>query len=400
MHSRDLAFVIKRILKSPTVLISGPRKTGKTAFAKSVFKSHKYVSFADTDTRLFAANDPERFLNFYKNPHGMIIDDVHHFPEIIASLRKYGEGIDTEVSQNVLERKRVNYFVLISSERLAEELLEQKPKLSMFTLLPPSLKELLDMGMEKTVDQQIIEGSYPAVCENFLPEYYQTYIHEFVEIDVRLRLLEKNVLPFYKFMQLCASQIGTILNLDIIAEECGISYATARQWLALLEHHFFVFLLPAHTADFQKRITKTPKLYFFDTGIAASLLRIATPDVLALHPLRPALFENLVIADFYKQFCMLGRQPALSYWRDQNGRISIDCIIDTGTTLIALDIKSGESLTDDAFKILKSWNKISGSSPTNNIIVYGGALTHETEDGISLGWRQTNELIDTIAADL
>ena len=226
-------------------------------------------------------------------------------------------------------------------------------------------------------------------------ENYLEYIQSFIEHEVRTRIHSHNVPVFQKFMQLCAGNVGQLLNLDRLGEECGVSFATARQWLALLEKHFFVFLLPPHSVSFNKRITKTPKLYFFDTGIACALLRISSTELLAIHPLRSSLFENLMIADLYKQFCNNGIEPKLFFWRDQNGRYEVDCLIDAGGSLIALEIKSGETLSPDAFKKLESWSKISQTS-AQNYLIYAGREKKERESTVIMGWQEASEFVERL----
>ena len=215
------------------------------------------------------------------------------------------------------------------------------------------------MASTISVDEHILQGGHPSMLDaDVLPSsLYPASLQSFIEREVSAHVQTKNLPSFHKFMQLCAGQIGQLLNLDTLGEECGVSFATARQWLALFEKHFIVFLLPPHTKTFNKRITKTPKLYFFDTGLACTLLRITSAQLLSLYPLRSKLFENFMIADLYKQFCNSGVTPYLFFWRDQNGRHEVDCLIDTGSSVVALEIKSGETLAPDAFKRLENWNK-------------------------------------------
>ncbi len=390
MQSRDLTYILKRTSKLPVVIVSGPKESGKTTLIKTVFKNHKYVSFEDTDTLMFATNDPERFLNFYKNETGIILDEAQKVPAIFSHIQR-----------EVGTKKKPGYFILISSEKIpAKDLTVFTDKIGMLTLLPFSIKELTENGISPSVDTCIINGGHPRLLnENVAPlDVYAPSLQSFIEREVSAYIHTKNLAAFHKFMQLCAGHTGLLLNLDTIGEECGVSFATARQWLALLEKHFLVFLLPAHTKTFNKRVTKTPKLYFFDTGIACTLLRITNPEILAFHPLRSKLFENFMIADLYKQFCNAGLKPTLSFWRDQNGRHEVDCLIDTGSSLVALEIKSGETVSVDAFKRLENWVKISQADPSTNFLIYAGTEIKEKEAGTIMGWQAASELVEQLEA--
>lgn len=388
MQSRDITYFLKRASKVPVVIISGPKESGKTTLIKTVFKNHKYLSFEDTDTRMFATNDPERFFTFYKNDVGIILDEVQKVPSIFLHIQR-----------EIGARKKPGFFILISSEKIAPETLNCfTEKISTLTLLPFSLKELTEYGISRSVDEHILQGGHPSIADEDVTAFslYPAFLQSFIEREVSTHLQTKNVPSFHKFMQLCAGQIGQLVNLDALGEECGVSFATARQWLALLEKHYIVFLLPPHTKTFNKRITKTPKLYFFNTGLACALLRITTTQVLCVYPLRGKLFENFMIADLYKQCCNGGQTPSLFFWRDQNGRHEVDCLIDTGSSLVALEIKSGETLARDAFKRLENWNKITDSEPSTNYLIYAGSDIQEKEAGTLIGWQSASELIEQI----
>ncbi len=388
MQSRDLTYILKRTSKLPVVIVSGPKESGKTTLIKTIFKNHKYVSFEDTDTIMFATNDPERFLNFYKNETGIILDEAQKVPAIFSHIQR-----------EVGIKKKPGYFILISSEKIpAKDLTVFTDKIGTLTLLPFSIKELTESGISPSVDTCIINGGHPRLLsENITPlDVYAPSLQIFLEQEVSAYIHAKNLAAFHKFMQLCAGRTGQLLNLDTIGEECGVSFATARQWLALLEKHFLVFLLPANTKTFNKRVTKTPKLYFFDTGIACALLRITNPEILAFHPLRSKLFENFMIADLYKQFYNAGLKPTLSFWRDQNGRHEVDCLVDTGSSSVALEIKSGETVSVDAFKRLENWSKLSQADPSTNFLIYAGTEIKEKDAGTIMGWQAASELVEQL----
>ncbi len=385
MQTRDLTFILKRIAKTPVVLISGPRQSGKTSLVKTVFKNHKYLSFEDPDTLMFATSDPERFLNFYKNDVGIILDEAQRATILFEHIQK-------EVSTY----KKAGACILVSSEKIPlEQLAVFREKIGTFTLLPRSLKESLEEGTLTAPDVAMLAHAHSKNVPDAI-QYYATFLHSFMEREVTLAIQEKNVPIFYKFMQLCAGQVGQLLNFDILAEECGISFATAKQWLGILEKQYITFFLHHHSSTFGKRVTKSPKLYFFDTGMAAALLRIHTTEILSLHPLRSKLFENLIIVDLYKQFCNNGLVPKLFFWRDQNGRYDVECLIDTGFSLVALEIKSGETIGPDAFKKLAAWNKLSQQIEPHNFLIYAGTNLQKQEPGTLIGWHAASELIEQI----
>ena len=286
------------------------------------------------------------------------MDEVQQIPALF-------NHIQTQLAAwSAANKRKPGYFVLVSSEKLPEETLALMTDKICFTLLPFSIKEVAETRPEISVDEAILLGGYPDFISALQNEStsYSAYIQSFVEHKARPHINAHNVPVFQKFLQLCAVNIGQLLNLDKLGEECGVSFATARQWLQLLEKHYLVFLLQPHGTTFNKRVTKTPKLYFFDTGIACSLLRISTAELLAIHPLRSSLFENLMIADLYKQFCNNGIEPKLFFWRDQNGRYEVDCLIETGESLVALEVKSVSTLTYRCIKKLESWSKIFSKS--------------------------------------
>lgn len=387
MYSRDLKYILKRQSKYPVVIVSGPREAGKTTLVKNAFRSHKYVSFDDRDTRLFATNDPEEFLTFYRNDSGIVIDEAQRVPTLLQSIQN-----------EVAAQKRPGYFILICSEKLAaEQLACFTDKIGSLTILPLSLREQIEVAEQpQSVDTSILMGGYPTACIGAPAQFYAGYIDFFMEQDIEPKLRATNIAAFQKFVKLCATNVGQLLNLDTLGEECGVSFATARSWVSLLEKHFFLFLLPAHTNAFNKRVTKTPKLYFFDTGIACALLGIQNADVLALHPLRSALFENLIIADLYKQFCNNGLKPPLYYWRDQNGRYEVDCLVETDSSLVAIDIKAATTLAPDAFKKLTTWNALSETSAAHNFLISTGHEIKIKESGTILGWQAASEFVDRL----
>jgi len=261
-----------------------------------------------------------------------------------------------------------------------------------------SLQELNDANiLPTTSDELILKGGYPRIyARDFTPEeLFPSYISTYVERDVRQLINVVNLSVFQKFMRLCAGRIGQQMNIADIATNCGIDQRTAQQWLSILEASYIIFQLQPYFNNFNKRLTKSPKLYFYDTGLACALLNLKTPQDIGHSPFRGALFESLVISDLYKQFYNVGRNPSLYYWRDQNGRLEVDCLIHLANQLIPVEIKSGETITSDFFDAMIEWKKIA-QEDTTPYIVYGGTNTQRRAAGHIIPLKTAANLIATI----
>jgi predicted AAA+ superfamily ATPase len=202
---------------------------------------------------------------------------------------------------------------------------------------------------------------------------------------------------FQKFMQLCAARAGQQLNISDLASSLGLDQKKIKQWISVLETSYILFLLKPHFQNFNKRLSKTPKLYFYDTGLACSLLNIKTTNNLSLSPYRGSLFENLIISDFYKQHYNLGlSSPPLYFWRDQNGRIEVDCILDRGDVLIPIEIKSSETISPAFFSSLSQWREMAHCNPELTTVIYGGNTNQTRKAGKILGWQSATRLIENL----
>lgn len=389
MFKRDLAVTLKQYARFPVVALLGPRQSGKTTLAKSTFKKHAYVSFEDPDTRNFAQSDPRKFLSAYENTFGIIIDEFQHVPEILSYIQL---AVD--------EKKKRGYFILTGSQNfLMNQAITQSlaGRVGILTLQPLSIHELKSNKLltEKNVDDIIFHGGYPRIyAESFSPTVlYPSYIQSYIERDVRLLTNVGDLRSFQRFMQLCAGRIGQLLNLSELAGVCGISVSTAQRWISILEASYVIFLLHPYFKNFNKRVTKSPKIHFYDTGIACSLLNIESPQVLALHPLRGNIFESFIIADLHKQYFNIGKRPPVYFWRDLNGRLEVDCIIEEGSRLFPVEIKSGETIVDDYFSRLKEWNRLTDTDSGDNYVVYGGSLNQTRSNGHIVAWTASGDLI-------
>ncbi len=394
MFSRDLRATLLEYARFPVVALLGPRQSGKTTLARSAFSNYVYTSFEDSRTRELAEEDPEKFLRFNENKFGLIIDEFQNVPKILSHIQL-----------EVDAKKRPGYFVLTGSQNfLMNQAIGQSlaGRVGILTLLPLSINELNENKLaEKTVEDIIFSGFYPRVYEeNFPPaQLYPSYIQTYVERDVRQLTNIGDLNAFKKFIKLCAGRIGQIINFSEIGGVCGVSAPTVQRWLSILEASYIIFQLQPYFNNFNKRLIQAPKLYFYDTGLACSLLDIETPEQLMMDRFYGNLFENFIIADFHKQYFNVGKRPPIYFWRDKNGRIEVDCIIDDRKKLFPIEIKSSPSIAVDFFSNLKKWQELVADQPVTvgkSYLVYGGEKTQEWGELGTIGWRDAGKLKDLL----
>ena len=389
--NRQLSPTLRRFAKFPVVVLLGPRQSGKTTLAQHTFPNHRYFSLEHPATLDHITRDPEGFLTEFENEHGLIFDEFQHFPQLLSYLQLAVDVHD-----------RPGYFVLTGSQNfLMNQAITQSlaGRAGILHLLPLSIQESQSgQLLPKTAAQLIIKGGYPRTyAKDFAAtEFYPAYINTYVERDARLLINVGNLQKFRNFMQLCAGRIGQQLNLNDLATICGVARQTAEQWLSILEASYIIFFLRPYFKNFNKRISKIPKLYFYDTGLACNLLGIQSASELMLSPFRGALFESLMVADFHKQYYNLGLTPQLYYWRDKNGRIEVDCLVDQGIKLIPIELKAGATINPDFFTSLQEWSKLAAVDPASGYIVYGGDQPQTRSQGHVIGWETAGELIMTL----
>lgn len=391
---RSITQTLLRFAKFPVVGLFGPRQSGKTTLVKNVFSQHKYFNFEDPSTRERARTDPAKFLRDAQNAHGIILDEFQYLPEILSYIQ-----IESD------EKKRPGYFVLTGSQNfLMNQAVTQSlaGRIGILTLLPLAIQELIKNNIlssgTNTIDQIMFSGGYPKIyTENFTSdELYPSYIQSYVERDVRQLINIENLRTFQKFMQLCAGRVGQLLNIADIATSCGISQKTADSWLAILQASYIIFLLNPYHENFNKRVIKTPKLYFYDTGLACSLLGLRSAQDLSLSVFRGHIFESFMISDLFKQYFSLGSRTPLYFWRDKNGAIEVDCIVNLGLKLVPIEIKSGETINNSFFDGLVKWSALAQGDPEDGYVIYAG-LGHENRStGRIVGWQEAGSLIEKI----
>lgn len=383
---RDLEKIIKAGAKQvPIIAVIGPRQSGKSTLIKKMFKDYVYLDMQDAEIFDFANSDPKGFLNSYKDEAGVIIDEAQYAPNLFAQLK-------VEVDKD----PRPGYYVLSGSQnfllhgKISESL---AGRVYFNTLLPLSIKELKHADLlADRAESQLHKGFYPRVYQ---PEvnaqtYYENYISTYVERDIRSIRNIDNILTFKKFMHLCALRIGTILNLADLAANCGISTATAKSWFSLLEASFILFLLPSYHENLGKRITKSPKLYFYDVGLATTLMGLDQEAIIAKRTIYGALFENMVIVDLIKHFHAKGIRSTLTFFRDSN-KNEIDLIIELGGKTIPVEIKASETMDSNFFNTMK-WFQEQNNSDQKAVVVYGGDKSGERSLGRTISWKDLEKI--------
>ncbi|MFH0898136.1 MAG: ATP-binding protein [bacterium] len=401
MFKRDLEAILREYTRFPVIALLGPRQSGKTTLAIQTFKNYAYTSLEDFKTREIAEADPEKFLRLHENDHGIIIDEFQNVPKLLSYIQI---EVDT--------KKRPGYFVLTGSQNfLMNQAISQSlaGRVGILNLFPLSMNEMnannlihnTTPGTASLVDKVIFNGFYPRIySEKFPPaQLYPSYIQTYVERDVRQLSHVGDLNTFKKFVKLCAGRVGQILNLSELANVCGMSVPTMQRWISILEASYIIFLLQPYANNFSRRVIRHPKIYFYDTGVVCNLLDIESPERLLIDRLRGNIFENFIIADLCKQYFNIGKQPPIYFWRDKNGTIEVDCIVDEGRRLFPIEIKSGESVALDFFTNLKKWNALANTASLplgKSNIVYGGEKSQGWEDWATVGWKDIGSLVEQL----
>jgi uncharacterized protein len=388
---RMMSKYIAKVEKFPIIAILGPRQSGKTTFAKNYFVQHQFISFEQESVRQEAEQDPAKFFKKYDNPFGLVIDEFQYVPQILSHLKYLSD-----------EHPRPGYFVLTGSSNflMNEQITESLAgRVGILTMLPLSIGELEQAKLLPSLDQMILQGGYPRVYQaGFAPDdFYPSYIHSYIERDVRQLTNVVDLYQFQRFMKLCAARAGQLLNMADLAANCGITVKTAERWISILQASYVIFLLQPYHVNFNKRVIKQPKLYFYDTGVVSSLLELKDVHSLSHSYMYGHLFENFIIADLFKQYYFRGTQPPLYFWRDKNGTIEVDCLINQGYRVIPIEIKSSMTMRNEYFDGLVKFKKIADDADMKNYVVYAGDITEERSPGMMVDWKSFGSFIDMIA---
>jgi uncharacterized protein len=380
---RVLAAKLKSLASSfPVIALIGPRQSGKSTLVKAVFPGKPYASLEPLDVRAFAQSDPRRFLAQF--PEGAILDEVQRVPDLFSYLQG-----------NVDEQNRPGRFILTGSQHfLLMESISQTlaGRIALLELFPFALEEIPSEKRPGTLDRLIHTGGYPRLYDQPVTpqDWHPSYLQTYVERDVRQLKNVSDLETFRRFLTLCAGRTGQILNYSSLAADAGISHPTAMAWIGLLETSFVIHLLRPHFANFNKRLIKMPKLHFVDTGLACSLLGIQDASQLARHPLRGSLFETWVVSELLKQRLHRGHRSNLFYWRDKTGH-EIDILVDLGTDLLPIEVKSGQTFAADMLDDLRYWQRLAGEKSARPVLLYGGHSKQEHSGVQILGWQSLAE---------
>ena len=363
--------------------IVGPRQSGKTTLARAVFPRKDYVSLENPDERLFATQDPRGFLNRFKN--GAILDEAQRAPELFNYLQQI---LDNTKQDGLFILTGSNNFLMQSS--ISQSL---AGRIGYVDLLPLTVSEINLFDKKPiSLSEYIFYGSYPELYDKKrLPEvWYPSYIRTYIERDVKQIKNIENTLLFNRFIQLCAGRTGQQLNVASLSNECGIDIKTVTAWLGILQSSYIIYLLKPHHKNFNKRVVKTPKLYFYDTGVVCSLLGIRKSQEVNVSPFYGALTENFCINELLKKKYNTGSNTKFFYWRDNKG-IEIDLLLDNGKKLMPVEIKAGQTFNESFLKSIIYWNSISGN--TGGLLIYGGEQQYKRSDKIQItSWQAIGSL--------
>ncbi len=381
---RELSGAIREAYEYfPVITVTGPRQSGKTTLLRNEFPQLPYYSLESPDVRGFAANDPVAFLSAH--PEGMVLDEVQNVPELLSYI------------QTIVDNAPDKRFVLSGSSQFA--LLQTVSqslagRTAVFELLPLSYSEVRTAADEKPLDDLLFDGFYPAVwAEKNKPNLlYPAYVKTYLDKDVRDLLQVKNLMQFHTFIRLCAGRIGSLFNASELAGEVGVSVTTINSWLSVLQTSYLVLLLQPYSNNIGKRLTKTPKLYFTDTGLACQLLGIESPKQLSRDRMRGPLFENFVIMEALKHRCNQGKEGNLYFYRDSHNN-EVDLLLNWEGTMTALEIKSAMTYNDEFAKTLRLIDDWLPEDVGEKAVIYSGVLENTVGDIKLLNYKHLSEML-------
>jgi len=383
MIERTLASKVTSLAqKFQVITLTGPRQSGKTTLVRATFPDLPYVSLEEPDIRQIALTDPRGFLSNY--PNGVILDEIQNTPELFSYIQRI-----------VDENRQIQFILTGSSNFLLMEKISQTlaGRTAVLHLLPFSLQELEPLA--DSYENLIFKGQYPRIYDRTIPppDFYPSYIQTYVDRDVRMIKNIGDINAFIQFTQLCAGRIGQPLNNASLANDAGISPNTAKSWLSILESSYILYRLQPYHRNFNKRLVKSPKLYFYDTGVACSLLGIREQEQVNLHYMKGSLFENLILNEFIKRSFNQGENRQPYYWQDNHGK-EIDCLLVNGEKVTAVEIKSGKTMSTSYFDNLKYWRSLAALPENQEYVVYGGDQSMQTSAGTLISWKNLDQIPD------
>jgi len=370
------------ITQFPVVFLTGPRQSGKTTLLKRLMPDYDYVNLEDPDLRSWAISQPVDFLR--NNPWPLIIDEAQYAPDLFSHIQLV---VDDESQTGMFILSGSQNFLMM--ERIRQTLAGRS---AILTLLPFSAGELSDKLKGMATNDLIINGFYPRLFETVSDSslFYRSYLNTYIERDVRQLSNIGSLNDFARFMKLCAGRCGQLLNISSLSTEAGLAYNTCKSWLSYLSTGHIIKLLQPYYRNFNKKIVKSPKLYFTDTGLLTYLLGISNSETLAVHPLRGAVFENLVYSEILKSITNKGDTGNIWYWRDNHGT-EVDFLIENGVDLSAMEVKSATNFHEEYLRNLIMFRKYN-PSVSKVFLLYDGTIERKVKDVSILNWRNKEYL--------
>ncbi len=387
LHRNIISSIQNMLGKYPVVAVTGPRQSGKTTMLKKEFSNYRYINLENPDIRAFAEKDPKGFLSEYDR--NVIFDEAQRVPKLFSYIQSIVDD-SSVMGQYILSGSQNFHLMQSITQSLAG-------RVAIFKLFPFDNNEMKSAGWLKEDDflYNLIKGFYPAIYDRDIPSkvFYSNYVLTYLQRDVTELINIRNIRLFQNFLALCAARAGQLLNLNALANECGITQPTAKAWLSALENSYILFQLYPYYKNFSKRVVKTPKLYFYDTGLLCHLLKITDVKKIQAHPMKGSLFENMMIAEYVKQMSHKNGVDDLWFWRDSGGN-EVDFLIENDNGFNVVEFKASTTIMPKMFDGMTKFEQISGLKYLNKMLVYGGNETQIRSAGKVIPWKEFGVMSD------
>ena len=391
MHKNKIMFIQRQITsairemlpKFPILLVTGPRQSGKTTLLRNTFPDYRYVNLEYADNRAFASEDPRGFLRQYDT--NTIIDEAQRVPELFSWLQAKTD-----------EDRKMGQYILSGSQNfllMAKTVQSLAGRVAIFKLLPLSYAELLEANLNpQTPESAIFTGGYPTLFDREIapPQYFPSYIETYLERDVRSLTNVQDLGQFRNFLRLCAGHIGQTINYQGLANDCGINVGTVKNWLSILETSHILYQLPPYFENFNKRLIKSPKIYFYDTGLACHLLNLNTASTIEQYYMRGSLFENWVISEMMKNRFNANKPTAFYFWKDSNA-VEVDLVVNEDGRTNLFEMKYSFTIKSDFWKGIASFRNTAPHLTGSNNVIYVGDEKQARTNGTFVSWRSIAE---------
>ncbi|NGX61387.1 MAG: hypothetical protein K940chlam9_00872 [Chlamydiae bacterium] len=383
MFRRSLSPHIQKLAKKyPIVTLLGPRQSGKTTLVKSAFPKMPYVNMEDAENRSLATLDPKSFMEAYKQ--GAILDEIQRTPHLLSYLQVHVDQVNRNGMYILTGSHQADLHAAVSQSLAG--------RTAILKLFPLSLEEMSQAKLVDSLDEILLKGGYPRIYKEDLPlsNAFSSYFQTYVERDVRQILQIKDLIQFERFIRLTASRIGQLVNYASLASDVGVSAVTIKEWISVLEATYILIRLEPYFENFGKRMIKSPKLYFVDTGLACHLLGIETVEQLKRDSLYGNLFENWIVMELFKSYYNQARTPHFYFYRDVSGK-EVDMILQRGSRLIPIEIKSSKTFSPNDLKGLYYFHAQAAQKAEGGILIYGGEKTQKIDQFELLSSKRIHE---------